>query len=72
MNRIKEYVIAFINLIFGNIYERKELILLGIILSLIFFYSAFSLNDYNTKIIFALFGNISWILSLRFMLKSKK
>jgi hypothetical protein len=71
MNRMKEYIIALINLIFGNIYERKGLILLGIFLGTIFFYGAFSINDFNTKIFFAIFGFFSWTISLRFIFKKK-
>ena len=58
-----------INLIFGNVYDRKGLIILGIIMGLIFFYSAFSINHFNTKILFVIFAFISWTLSLRSILK---
>jgi len=69
MNRAKEYIIAFFNLIFGNIYERKGLILLGIIMGLIFLYSAFSINHFNTKIYFLLFAFFSLALSVRYIFK---
>lgn len=69
MNRTMEYIIAFFNLIFGNIYERKGFILLGIIMGLIFLYGAFSINHFNTKIIFIIFAFFSWALSLRYIFK---
>lgn len=69
MNKIKEYINPLLNLIFGNIYNKKGLILFGIIMGLIFLYGAFSINHFNTKILFVIFAFISWTLSLRFILK---
>lgn len=68
---MKDYLIAFVNLIFGNLNDRKGFIVLGILLGIIFFYGVFSIDDKNTKIIFAILGSISCIISLRTIFKSK-
>lgn len=68
---MKNYLIAFVNLIFGNVNNREGFILLGILVGMIFFYGVFSIDDKNTKIMFAIFGSISCIISLRTIFKSK-
>jgi|GEM_PF-2407694 hypothetical protein len=69
MNKIREYIIPLLNLISGNVYDRKGLIFLGIIMGLIFLYDSFSINHFNTKILFVIFAFISWTLSLRYIFK---
>jgi hypothetical protein len=68
---MKDYFIAFVNLIFGNVNDRKGFILLGILVGVVFFYGVFSIDDKNTKIMFAILGSISCIISLRTIFKSK-
>jgi len=46
---MKDYFIAFVNLIFGNVNDRKRFILLGILVGMVFFYGVFSIDDKNTK-----------------------
>ena len=69
---IKKYLRAFVNVIFGNVYNKEEVIVFTFLISLVFFVCSFLIDQYNTKIFFIVFGVLLLLFTIFKFLKNNK
>jgi hypothetical protein len=72
MDRMKEYIIVFINFILGNLFNSKVLILLFLIAGIIFISNVTSIENFSTKIAFTVLGIVFISLALVLIFFFKK